>query len=63
MVEQVTETRLLAVQINDRMSWQSNTSFIMKKAYKRMTLLHKLYELCVPLEDLVDIYVLYIRPV
>ena len=45
------------------MAWKSNTSFIVKKAYKRMTLLQKLYEFHVPLEELLEIYILYIRSV
>ena len=63
LLQQVTETRLLGVIIDDHLSWQANTSSIVKTAYKRMTLLHKLYEFDIPTEDLVDIYILYIRSV
>ena len=60
---QVRQTPLLGVIIEERLSWQSNTTFIVKKAYKRMTLLHQLYEFTVPVEDLVDIYILYIMSI
>ena len=63
LLKQVAETRLLGVIVDERLSWQSNTSHIVKKAYKRMTILHKLYEFAVPLEDLIDIFILYIRSV
>ena len=45
LLEQVNQTRLLGVMIDERLSWQSNTTFIVKKAYKRMTILHKLQSL------------------
>ena len=63
MLEQVPQARLLGVIIDEKLSWQSNTNFIVKKAYKRLTLLHKLYEFAVPIEDLVEIYILYIRSI
>ena len=63
LLEQVPQTRLLGVIIDEKLSWQSNTTFIVKKAYKRLTILHKLYEFAVPIEDLVDVYILYIRSV
>ena len=63
ILEQVTQTRLLGVILDDRLSWQANTDFIVKKAYKRMVLLHRLYEFAVPVKDLIEIYILYIRSV
>ena len=63
VLEQVEQTRLLGVIIDQRFSWQANTSHIVQKAYKRMSLLHKLYEFAVPVKDLVEIYILYIRSV
>jgi len=62
-LEQVTETCLLGVVINDQLTWKSNTEFIVKQAYKRMLRLHKLTEFAVPIEELVDIYVLYIQSI
>ena len=63
LLEEVSETRLLGVILDNQLSWQSNTSFIVKKAYKRMSILHKLYEFDVPRNDLLEIYILYIRSV
>ena len=63
LLEQVHETRLLGLVINDKLSWQSNTTSIVINAYKRMRILHKLYDFSVPVEDLVEVYILYIRSV
>ena len=63
VLTQVSETRLLGVILRDDLSFKSNTDFITKKAYKRMSILHKLCQFNVPTEDLVNIYILYIRSV
>ena len=63
LLSQVSETRLLGVIIRDDLSFKSNTEFITKKAYKRMSILHKLCQFDVPVEDLINIYILYIRSV
>ena len=63
LLEEVKETRLLGLILNNQLSWQSNTSFLVKKAYKRMPILHKLFEFDVPRSDLLEIYILYIRSV
>ena len=63
VLEQVQQTRLLGVVLDERLSWQANTTFIVKKAYKRMSLLHKLYNFAVPEQELIEIYILYIRSV
>ena len=62
-VEEVSNTRLLGVQIDSSLSWQSNTDLIVRKAYRRMIMLHKLYSFAVPVADLVEIYILYIRSI
>ena len=43
--------------VDDSLSWQSNTNYIVKQAYKRMTILQNLFKFSVPLEDLVMIYI------
>ena len=63
VLKQVNETRLLGVIISDDLSWHSNSDFIVKKAYKRMTMLHKLYEFSISTEDMLEIYILYIRSI
>ena len=45
------------------LSWDQNTSFIVKRANARMRILHKLVDFSVPEEELVNIYILYIRSV
>ena len=62
-LQQVRETRLLGVLLNDQLSWHSNTDFLVKKAYKRMIILHNLFEFSLPTSELINIYILYIRSV
>ena len=63
VLEQVNETKLLGVVIRDDLTWHSNTDFIVKKAYKRMVMLHKLYAFGLPVQEMIDIYILYIRSI
>ena len=63
ILEQVEETRLLGVVISDDLTWQSNTDFIVKKAYKRIVMLHKLYDFWLPVQEMINIYILHIRSV
>ena len=60
-IDEVSHARLLGVYIQNNLSWQMNTNELVKKAYKRMVMLQKLYSFSVPISDLVEIYVLYIR--
>ena len=48
--------------MNDKLTWHSNTDFIIKKAYKRM-MLHKLFDFGLQMEDIIEIYILYIRSI
>ena len=63
VLDQVHETKLLGLVLRDDLSWKSNTRFITKKAYKRMIILKNLFTFNVSIEDLVEIYLLYIRSV
>ena len=63
LLQQVSETRLLGAVLNDQLKWHSNTDFLVKKAYKRMIMLHKLYEFGLEVEEMVNIYILYIRSI
>ena len=63
LLEQVKETRLLGVIISDNLKWHSNTKDIVKRCYQRMLILRNLYPFNIPVEDLVNIYCLYIRSV
>ena len=63
VLEQVKETRLLGVILRDDLTWSANTEFIVKKSYKRMLILHKLYDFQLPIDEMLGIYVLYIRSI
>ena len=60
-LQQVSEARLLGVNINDRLSWDDNVDATVKKAYMRVPILHNLVSFEVPLRKLINIYILYIR--
>ena len=62
-LEQVRSTKLLGVTINDDLSWHENTQDIIKKANKRLMILHNLTAFCLPIEEMLEIYILYIRSV
>ena len=62
-LEQVHETRLLGLIIRDDLSWKSNTASITRRAYSRMIILKNLMGFRVPIKDLIEIYILYIRSV
>ena len=63
ILKQVKETRLLGVTLSDDLTWHRNTDNLVKKAYKRMIILRKLFEFNVELKDLLKIYILYIRSI
>ena len=63
VLQHVSETRLLGVVFQDDLTWNSNTELIVKQAYKRMILLHRLYEFGLPTEEMINIYTLYIRSI
>ena len=63
LLEQVREERLLGVVINEKLTWESNTQFIVRKAYTRMIILHNLFKFGLSLQDMVEIYILYIRSI
>ena len=62
-LEVVDEIKLLGIIITSDLSWNVNTAFLVRRAYARMQLLHKLIEYNVPIKDLILIYTLYIRSV
>ena len=62
-IEQVSQDSLLGVVINDKLTWESNTEFIVRKAYKRMIILQNLFKFGLPTAELIHIYILYIRSV
>ena len=61
LLEIIEETKLLGCVISSDLTWYRNTEYIVKRAYQRMVILNRLYSFCVPHDDLVTIYCLYIR--
>ena len=58
---EVEECKLLGVTLTNKLSWQENTETIVKKANTRMIILRKLFDFDLPVEELVNIYILFIR--
>ena len=63
LLDQVHQARLLGVIISDDLTWKANIDHIVKKAFKRMSIIINLFKFSVPQEELVHIYTLYIRSV
>ena len=61
LMRQVHEVRLLGLIISDTLKWNSNTDMLIKRAYKRVTILRKLTNFNIPISDLIHIYKLYVR--
>jgi hypothetical protein len=63
LLEEVQECRLLGLTISNHLTWYQNTENIVKRANTRMLILQKLYEFNLPIEEMVNIYILFIRSV
>ena len=63
LLEIIEETKLLGCVITSDLKFHKNTEYMVKKAYARMTILKKLYSFSVQVEDLKNIYILYINKV
>ena len=57
------ETKLLGLIISSDLTWHKNTRMLVKKGYQRIIILQKLFEFAVPEEDLIRIYILFIRSI
>ena len=62
-LDRIPATKLLGVWLEEDMSWDRNCKEICVKAYSRISMLTKLKYVGVSTEDLLDIYILYIRSV
>ena len=62
-LDRIAVTQLVGVWISEDMSWTRNTKEICKKAYARLSLITKLKYVGVKRDDLLDIYILFIRSV
>ena len=60
-IDRIEETKLVGVWLDTWLDWSKNTKEICKSAYARMTMLTKLRYVGVPTEDLLNIYILYVR--
>ena len=60
-LEQVNVNKLLGVWISEDLTWAKNTKEICIKSYSRLSMLTKLKYVGVGIEDLLDIYILFIR--
>ena len=63
MVEKMEEMKVVGVWLTSDMKWDKNTRELAKKAYSRMSILTKLKYVGVSIEDLLDVYVLFIRSI
>ena len=62
-LEVVQKTKLLGVVITNDLKWNENTNFIVKRANIRLELLRKVSSFGTSIEEMKNIYVLYIRSV
>ena len=62
-IEVIDSTKLLGTVISNDLSWDLNTAEIVKKANARMELLIRIAEFNTPVEDLKNIYLLFIRSI
>ena len=59
----INQTKLLGVIVTDNLKWTENTKYLIKRANSRMEILRKLAKFSPPIEDMKNIYILYIRSI
>ena len=62
-MDRIDEVKLLGVWVTTYLDWDKNTRELCKKAFARMTMLTKLKYVGTSQEDLLDIYILYVRSI
>ena len=62
-IEKTNVSKILGVWISEDLSWEMNTKQICRKAYSRMSMLTKLKYVGIRTEDLIEIYILFIRSI
>jgi hypothetical protein len=60
-LDRVTETKMLGLWLTEDLKWAKNTKEICIRSYSRVSLLTKLKYVGVKIEDLIEVYILYIR--
>ena len=63
LLSQVKETSLLGVKITDDLKWHKNTASLVKRCCQRMVISRNLNTFHVPMQEMINIYCLYIRSV
>ena len=63
VLEQKSDAKLLGMWITEDLSWAKNCQEICKKAYSRLSLITKLKYVGVNTDDLIEIYILFIRSI
>ena len=62
-IEFIQSTKLLGTIIQNDLKWEKNTKQLVIKAYGRMQLLKRVDSFNTPLEDLKEIYILFVRSI
>ena len=62
-IDVVQETKLLGTIVTDDLKWSKNTDFLVKRANARMRILHKIVSFNTPVEDLITVYIMYVRSI
>ena len=62
-IEVINSTKLLGTILSDDLKWDLNTDTLVKKANARMQLLRKVASFDAPVQDLKEIYILFIRSI
>ena len=63
MIDRVSVSKILGIWISEDLTWTKNCQEICKRAYSRLSMITKLKYAGVCQDDLIDIYVLFIRSV
>ena len=63
VIDRVEEQKVLGIWLSTYLDWQRNTDELCSKAYSRISMLTKLKYVGTPQQDLITIYILFIRSV
>ena len=62
-LERVNVTKILGIWVSEDLSWNTNCKEICKRAYSRLSMITKLKYAGVSIEDLLEIYILFVRSI
>ena len=60
-LEQISVVKLLGIILTENLKYEENTNHICKRAFARISMVTKLKYVGVPLKDLIDVYILFVR--